>query len=294
MKPIVDGHFHIWHRADLAWLNGPMQPRIFGPDRPIMRDYLADEYLADAASVGVAKSVYVQANWPPERFEEEAAWVESVSDRHGAPDAIVAYADFLSDDVRPQLDRLMRYPSLRGVRMQLHWHENPTFRFAASADVVRDRRLWRNLDHLAGYGLPFELQLFSGQMADGAELAAAHPDTPFIIIHGGMLEADDEQTMSSWREGMARMAAQPNCHVKLSGLGTFVHRVDEALIAFVMKELVALFGADRCLFGSNFPIEKLWTDYRSLVDAYLRAAASLSADERNAIFAETATRLYGL
>jgi hypothetical protein len=58
-------HFHIWRQADLPWLTGPMQPRIFGPYEPIRRDYPMAEYLADIAGTGVEKSVYVQANWPP-------------------------------------------------------------------------------------------------------------------------------------------------------------------------------------------------------------------------------------
>jgi predicted TIM-barrel fold metal-dependent hydrolase len=61
----VDSHFHVWRQADLPWLTGPMQPRIFGPYEPIRRDYPMEEYLADRAGTGVERAVYVQANWPP-------------------------------------------------------------------------------------------------------------------------------------------------------------------------------------------------------------------------------------
>jgi predicted TIM-barrel fold metal-dependent hydrolase len=76
---IVDTHFHIWRQADLPWLVGPMQPRIFGPYESIRRDYPMTEYLADIKGTGVQKSVYVQANWPVERAEAEVAWVENVA-----------------------------------------------------------------------------------------------------------------------------------------------------------------------------------------------------------------------
>ena len=138
MIPIVDGHHHIWRQADLPWLVGPMQPRIFGPYEPIRRDYPIEEFLADIAGSGVVKSVYVQTNWPREGYEDEAAWVQRTADRTGWPHAIVAYADFSADDVRPQLDRLSRYTLVRGVRMQLHWHENPQYRFAARRDLAAD------------------------------------------------------------------------------------------------------------------------------------------------------------
>ena len=81
---------------------------------------------------------------------------------------------------------------------------------------------------------------------------------------------------------------------KLSGLGTFIHRNDPVHIADVLTDTVAIFGAERCLFGSNFPIEKLWTSYRELVDAHRAAAAGLRADQRDAIFGTTAMRVYRL
>ena len=138
MTGIVDAHHHIWRQADLPWLVGPVQPRIFGPYEPIRRDYPVPEYLDDLAGNNVVKSVYVQTNWAQERFEDETAWVQRTSEETGWPHAIVAYADFGADDVRPQLDRLERYPLVRGVRMQLHWHDNPLYRFAARADLCAD------------------------------------------------------------------------------------------------------------------------------------------------------------
>ena len=77
---IVDAHHHIWRQADMPWLSGPMLPRIFGPYGPIRRDYLIDEFLEDLAGTGVVKSVYVQANWPTDRFEDEVAWVSQVAE----------------------------------------------------------------------------------------------------------------------------------------------------------------------------------------------------------------------
>lgn len=135
MMAIVDAHHHIWRQEDLPWLMGPMQPRIFGPYEPIRRDYLIDEYRTDLAGQDVVKSVYVQANWTPDRFVDEAAWVQQVADDTGWPHGIVAYADFTVEDVRPQLDRLKAIPLVRGIRQQLHWHDNEMYRFAS-------RRIW--------------------------------------------------------------------------------------------------------------------------------------------------------
>ena len=294
MDRIVDAHHHIWRRADLPWLAGPMQPRIFGPYEPIRRDYPIDEYRADLAGCGVTQSVYVQANWAPERFEEEVAWVQHTADESGWPHAIVGYADLLCAEVRPRLDALTRYPLMRGIRMQLHWHEQAAYRFAARPDLCEEPRVAANVQQLADYGWCFELQVFSGQMAGAARLAAQCPRVTFVLQHAGMLEDLSPAGREAWHSGMARLAAQPNVVAKLSGLGTFVHRNDADHVGWIVAQTVALFGAERCLFGSNFPIEKLWTRYRDLLDVHLRATAALEQAELRAIFADTARRVYRL
>jgi predicted TIM-barrel fold metal-dependent hydrolase len=291
---IVDAHHHIWRQADLPWLSGPTQPRIFGPYEPIRRDYSIREYLGDLAGLMVVRSVYVQTNWAKDRFEDEVAWVHDVAKQTGWPHAVVGYADFSVDDVRPQLDRLTRYPLIRGVRMQLHWHDNPAYRFAAGADLCADPMIRRNIARLAEYGWSFDLQVFAPQMADAAVLVEVCPDVTFILQHAGMLEDLSPEGRAAWREGMAKLAAYPNVVSKISGLGTFIHRNDPAHVADVLTQTVAIFGAERCLFGSNFPIEKLWTDYRNLVEAYVGATALLSAAQRDAIFRTTAMRIYRL
>jgi len=294
VNELVDAHHHIWRQADLPWLVGPMQPRIFGPYEAIRRDYPIEEYLDDLAGSGVTRSVYVQTNWANGQFEQETAWVQETADRHGWPHAIVSFADFNVEDVRPQLDRLARYRLVRGARMQLHWHENPLYRFAARPDLCADPKIRRNIARLADYGWSFDLQVFAPQMAGAASLAETCPDVTFVLQHAGMLEDLSPQGRAAWRAGMAQLAKYPNVVSKLSGLGTFIHRNDAAHIADIMKDTIALFGAERCLFGSNFPIEKLWTTYRELVDAHRAAAATLRPEQRDAIFGATAMRVYRL
>ena len=289
---MIDAHHHIWRQADLPWLQGPEQPRIFGPYGSIKRDYLINEYLDDIAGSSVIKSVYVQANWPVENFEDEAAWVQSVSDQSGWPNAIVGYADFTVDDVRPQLDRLAKYSLVRGVRQQFHWHENPLYRFASNPDLCLDPKVQNNVALLADYGWSFDLQLFTSQMAGGAELAKACPEVTFVLQHAGMLEDTSEEGMNRWQDGMKQLAACSNVVSKLSAFGTFIHRNDPAFIKQRVEATVGLFGADRCMFGSNFPIEKIWTNYSALIDAFKQAVATLSKDAQDAILRTTAERVY--
>jgi predicted TIM-barrel fold metal-dependent hydrolase len=294
MTDIIDAHHHIWRRSDLPWLDGPMQPRIFGPYEAIRRDYLIDEFLADLAGTGVTKSVYVQCNWAKDRFEDEVAFVQKAADQTGFPHAIVGYADFLAGDVRPQLDRLTRYPGMRGLRMQLQWHKNPQYQFASGPDLARDPMLQQNVARLADYGWSFDLQVFAGQMQGAAELAGSAPKVTFILQHAGMLEDLSPEGREEWRKGMRLLASRPNVVSKLSALGTFIHKNDPAHVAAVVHETIDIFGPERCLFGSNFPVEKLWTRYADLIAAYRKAIEPLGEAAAHAAFHDTAARVYRL
>jgi len=293
MKGIVDAHHHIWRQADLPWLAGPMQPRIFGPYQPIRRDYLIEEFRAECEPAGVVRSVYVQTNWPPARALDEIKWVQSVAAATGWPHAIIGYADLLADDCAPALDAALKAsPLLRGMRMQLHWHENPLYRFAPRADLCDDPKVRTNLARLAERGLLFELQVFPSQMQSAARLAASLPELQFVLLHAGMLEDTSAAGIALWRNVMTALADCANVAVKLSGLGTFLHRVDRDYIGFVVSETIERFGAERCLFGSNFPIEKLWTDYAALLAEYRAVLEPFTEAEREQIFSATARRVY--
>lgn len=295
-EPIIDAHHHIWRRSDLAWLQGEMQPRIFGPYRPIMRDYPLAEYLEDVRPHGVVGSVYVQANWPARREVDEALWVRDVasSDPSGFPQSIVAFANLAAPDVAATLDRLAAIPGVKGIRQQLHWHETPLYRFAPRPDVMADADWRRGFALLESRDLLFELQVFTSQMADGAALARAFPSTTIVLEHAGMLEDRSPEGWAAWRTGMRDLASCPNVSTKLSGLGTFVHSASAELTGPIVRETIDIFGPDRCLFGSNFPIEKLWTSYGALVEAFRTSIADLSQSERAAILHDNARRSYRL
>jgi predicted TIM-barrel fold metal-dependent hydrolase len=294
MTPVIDAHHHIWRQTDLPWLLGPTQPRIFGPYDAIKRDYPISEYLADIEGQNVVKSVYVQANWAPNWFLDEARYVQETADRTGWPHGIVAYCDLTQRDARRDLDRLAKMPLVKGVRQQLHWHENPLYRFARRRDIAVEPGFQFNVRQLAHYGFSFDLQVFAGQMPSAAALASACPKVTFVLQHAGMLEDLSEEGRQFWRANMKALAKHKNVVSKLSAFGTFIHRNDPDHIAWLVKETVDIFTAKRCLFGSNFPIEKLWTGYPALLGAFRQAAAPLSDAQQKAIFHDTANRVYRL
>ncbi|MEV0821635.1 amidohydrolase family protein [Nonomuraea rubra] len=290
---IVDAHHHIWRAADLPWLSGPMVPRIFGPYEPIRRDYPIEEYLADATASGIGASVYVQTNWPLDRVVDEVRWLAEVHQETGWPMAVVGAAD-LFDDSAPETMRRQAAltPLVRGTRQQLHWHERPEFRYATAPDSMKDPVFRKNLGVLADLGWLFELQVFPEQLPDAIDLVAAFPGVTFVLVHAGMLIGPEYAGL--WRAGMAALAERPNVVVKLTGQGTFVHRVDAGLISSVAREVIGWFGADRAMFGTNFPVEKLWTTMPHLVATWKDALAHLPPAAQDAVFSGTARRVYGL
>jgi predicted TIM-barrel fold metal-dependent hydrolase len=290
--PSIDGHHHIWRMKDLAWLSGPPVPRIFGPYEAIRRDYPIEEFRADTSGCDIVKSVYVQTNWPSGKSYDEAKWVQSVTDATGWPHANVAYADLADPDVGSLIKQLANLPATRGIRQQIHWHENPQYRFSPHPEVMNEPKWRRGLAHLAEHDLLFEIQLFTSQMQHGAALAGEFPNITFVLEHAGMLEDMSPDGWKRWREGMNSLASALNVNVKLSGLGTFVHACRIDVMGPIVKETVEIFGAKRCLFGSNFPIEKLWTDYPTLYRTFRKAIDHLDENGQHAILHDTAARLY--
>ncbi|WP_341367646.1 amidohydrolase family protein [Yoonia sp. BS5-3] len=288
---MIDAHHHIWRQADLPWLLGPEQPRIFGPYAPIKRDYPIEEYIKDVKKSGITGSVYVQVNWAPNWALDEARWVQAEGKRTGWPMGIVAYADMTSRHCAAQLKALSDIPEVRGIRHQFHWHENPLYRFAPHADLCEDSQVQANVGLLADYGFSFDLQVFARQMPGAVKLVKANPQVTFILQHAGMLEDKTKATRKLWLDGMTALAKCRNTVCKLSGLGTFLHKNDTKHITDQIGVALDLFGAERCMFGSNFPIEKLWTSFPKLIGAHLKAVPET---DHQSVFSQTAARVYRL
>ena len=278
--------------TNVAWLNGPAQPRIFGDYELIRRDYPIQEFIKDSGSQGVTASVYVQVNWPNGEDVSEAAWVQATADKFGWPNAIIGHVDFASDQCCKVLSDLAKIPLMRGIRQQIHWHQNPQYCFAVEPDIVLNSNWRRNFALLQDYNWCFELQVFASQMRNAAKLAAEFRETPMILQHCGMPEDNSITGMAFWLEGIKFLADQPNVFCKFSGLGTFLRQNSTDFISDVTGHCLELFGANRCIYGSNFPIEKIWTPYSNLINSYFHSLSGLSRPEQKQIFYSNAKEVY--
>jgi len=293
MQKVIDSHHHIWRKDDLPWLLEG-KPRIFGDCTALKRDYAVEEFKQDIASCNVVKSVYLQANWAYDRSVEEARWVDDVAQQHGLPSAIVANADLRSPDVERLLDEYVKIPRVRGIRQHLHWHKNPKFSYIDAPDVYDHEDWRRGMRHVADRRLSFDLQIFPSQMKGAAGMLHDFPDATFILNHAGMLDARDDESIAVWKSGMETLSGCPNLYVKFTGLGTFDHRSSPDLMKPMIPVSLELFGAARCMYGSNYPIEKLWTDYATYFANVKAAIGSVSSEDEHEIFYGTANRAYRL
>ena len=289
---VVDAHHHIWRKADVPWLSAEPKPRIFGAYESIRRDYLIEEFKRDSVAFGVVGSIYMQANWAPARALDEAKWVNSVGEESGMPTALVAFADLRSPELEDLLDAYRKIPRVVGVRHQIHWHKNPNYAYVPVPDMY-DNSEWRQgLKILSDRGYPFDLQVFPSQLRGAAELVRAFPSTKFILNHAGMLDSDEPRTIAIWEDGLAEIAVRDNVFCKLTGLGTFQRASSAKLYRPIVDTALRLFGADRCIFGSNFPVEGMWVSYGEFGEHMLDALGPITEAQKRAIFRDAALNAY--
>jgi predicted TIM-barrel fold metal-dependent hydrolase len=293
--PVVDPHHHLWdlQRFSYPWLSArPLPASVAGDVAPIAKPYLLDDYLADAARQNVVKSVHVDAGFDPSQPVAETRWLQSIANRHGFPHGVVARAKLHRPDVETMLAAHCRFPNVRGIRHIVNWHPDPAKTYVTKLDFLTDPAWLRGFARLKRYNLSFDLQLYPSQMADAAALAAAHGDTSMILNHAGVPVDRGADALSLWRAGMRALAAQPNVWVKISGLGMVDWRWTEDSIRPFVLETIEIFGPDRCMFASNFPVDKLYSSFDVLYDTFKRIVSDFSIDERRKLLSDTALAVY--
>jgi predicted TIM-barrel fold metal-dependent hydrolase len=272
-----------------------MHDRGWGDLRPLQRPYLVADFLRDAAGQKLEKSVHLQANFDPSNPVGETLWLEKIAAdpaSRGFPHAIVGFADFSSDKVSAILaGHAQASGRMRGVRQVLNRHPDPVLN-RAPKDYLADEAWQKNLGLLKPYGWSFDVQVYYQQMPALAALARRYPDLQFILDHAGSPAERDAAGIEGWRKGMQLLASCPNIAVKLSGYGmTDAKWTVGAIRPFVLQP-IEWFGPARCMFGSNFPVDRLMASYERLWAAFREITAAFSPAEKELLFAGTAERIY--
>ena len=297
LGPVIDTHHHLWDLENnrYPWLQDGIDHPI-GDYSPIRKSFLITDLLEGAKNISLDKSVHVQAEWNPEEDPVgETIWLQKVADSlgsNGMPNAIIGFADLSDPKVEKTLERHADNKNWRGIRQMLNWGEQTNLRFTDRPDLMSDNQ-WRD-----GYRLlktfegSFDLQVWPWQLEEGASLAMEIQNVPVILNHTGMPIYWDDNSREIWRHGMHTIAQVENVSVKISALGMFKQdwAIDD-LRPWVL-ETIDLFGVDRCMFASNFPVDKLFSDYETLWLAYQEIVSDFSETEKKKLFHDNAEIYY--
>jgi len=293
----IDPHFHLWDLVNgvYPWLqqadeepeaNAPGQIRMAG----LRRNYLIDDYLADTAGLEIVKGVHIDAKYDESDPVGETRWLQSVADApasRGFPQGIVGYVDLSRDNAEEIVAGHAAHRNFRGVRQILNQPTRP-----GEPDYLTHPAWRRNFGILGRYEASFDLQIFHHQMPAVVDLARKHPYTQIILNHAGMPTDLSPEGMRAWREDMDKLAACPNVSAKISGIGMSVPDLDDDAMRPIIEATVDAFGVDRVMFASNFPVDGLFSSFRTLWERYLRIAATWTETEREKMFYSNAERIY--
>ena len=310
--PIVDPHHHLW-------------------DRPEMSRYLLDDLQRDTAGGhNVEATVFMECAWGyrtngPEHLRPvgETETIATIAEQSLASGAeikgIVSFADMtLGDAVAEVLEAHIEVGRgrFRGIRHATAYDPSGEIRRThtrPSHDLMADPTFRRGVQRLGAMGLSFDAWLYHPQIPELTSLARALPECTFILDHlGGMLGTGPyagkrSEILQQWRLDIADLATCPNVNMKLGGIGMvlfgigFEHRdLPPTSVELVeawggpIRYALEQFGPQRCMFESNFPVDKMTCSYVTLWNAFKRIASDMTSDEVALLFHDTASRVYRL
>lgn len=275
---IIDAHQHFWKLGlfDTSWLEA-------NEHQPIRRDFLPPDLkpLIDAA--GVDRTVFVQT----QHDVDETRWALGLAEEHDWICGVVGWLDLASEQCEEQLLELKKHPKFVGIRHVTQ--DEPDVNFIVRPEVIRGLRV------LEQHGVPFDLLFYVEHLHHAQALAEQLPGLKMVIDHISKPHIRDHR-LDDWEANFRTAARFPNVYCKLSGMITEADWRNwraEDLRPYVEIALDA-FGAERLMFGSDWPVCELAGSYQQVFDALRECLGSLNRDELERIFCGTARDFYGL
>jgi predicted TIM-barrel fold metal-dependent hydrolase len=211
---------------------------------------------------------------------QESDFVNRQLHTDSMPVMLVGDARMQADDVEATLARHAEHPNFRGIRD------------FAQGDYLVDPAFHRGYALLEKYGMSYDLDATFETMAKARDLALEYPGVDLILGHAGFPQERTDEYLAAWSAGMATMAEAPNTACKISGLGMADQRwTVDSLRPWVLGCIDA-FGIDRCMFATNWPVDRLFSSYSDLVAAYREIVADFTAEEQRKLFVDNARRWY--
>ena len=276
---IIDSHQHFWQHSqpfDYSWQDSEQLA-------PIRRDYLPDDLEPLIREVGVDKTVFVQT----QHNVAENRWVLGLAEQHDFIAGVVGWVDLASERCEEQLSEFKDHPKFVGIRHVTQ--DEPDDDFIVRPDVLRGLKV------LERHEVPFDLLFFVKHLKHAATLAREFPNLPMVIDHLAKPRIKD-QVVDDWIDNFRAASAFPNVYCKLSGMITEAdwQQWKASDLKPYVETALESFGADRCMFGSDWPVCELAGTYSQVHAALIESLGELSDDENRAVFGENAAKFYRL
>lgn len=292
-RRIVDTHQHFWDLGHLyyPWLTDRINPDYLQGDY-LGRNYLPEDYRRETRNWNVEMTVHEEAECADGQQLRETEWVTAMHARSGLANAIMGHAWLVRPDLEDELRRHMQFPLFRGIRSKPRVGRAPG-EVADGPGTMADPDWRRGLGVLQKLGLVYDFRVPYFALKDGADLPRRYPELQFVVVHTGVSPRDrSEAGLAIWRDGMQALAAAPNVAVKISGLSIPGQPWSVEVQRRVVLETIDLFGVDRCMFASNFPVDRAVTDFDTLLTNFDRIVSVLTEDERDRLYYRNAVKVY--
>jgi L-fuconolactonase len=317
--PIIDPHHHLYPANHWVSDGGPFLLQEFAKEIAGGHNIIATVYVECSQLYRQTGPEHLRSTGEAE-FAAVTARVAEAG-HFGATrfcEGFVGYADLAMGDAVGEMLDALTYASdgrLRGIRCPANWDPdpqiNPSSRPFAPEGLMGDAKFREGIARITAHGLVYDAWQYFPQLGELAKLAAAMPNTTFVCGHCGGLVGNraysGPDNFANWKTFIVELAKRPNVVMKLGGMANertgfgFASRAlqstEAELIALwgpYFETCIEVFGADRCMFESNFPVDMIATDYRSLWTIFKKVANGASAGEKAALFAGTARRVYKL
>ena len=280
----VDAHIHFWNlqHPDLHYEH--LQPGFKHPVikevEKLRKNYEVEDYLKETRNSNVVKAIHVQAAIGSKDPVKETEWLQQMADIKGVPNAIVAYSDLKSPTVETELNRHCQYANVRGIR---------DFSYG---NYLTDPAFHRGFALLEKYNLVASLDVKWEDMGKLRALAEKFPNIPIVLDHCGFPLERTADYFKKWQKGMSNLSKAKNVICKISGLGMADPTWTIDSIRPWILHCIEAFQPDRCLFATNWPVDKLRSTYDELIDAYTKILEPFSENEQKDMFSKNTELLY--
>jgi predicted TIM-barrel fold metal-dependent hydrolase len=284
--PFVDTHVHFCDLRKRELVYSWLQPEFV---HPLIGDingiktlvYGAEQFLGETRCANVSKTVHVQAALGAADPVLETEWLETMADRTGCPNGIVAHSDLRGPDLEAELERhVLASARVRGIRD------------FGEGDYLVDPAWQRGYALLEKFDLLCDLDCAWEDMGKARDVAKRFPGVAMVLEHAGFPRSRSDGYFRDWKSGLHDLAQAESVSCKISGLGMFDHQwTVDSLRPWVMACIEA-FGVERSFFASNWPVDRLYSSYDPLIDAYFEIISDFSPSEQVALFSANAERVY--